>query len=98
MEPINPTERAIIEMVRETTNLQLRKRVPDIDHIDYRRLAFLIVQTRIDAYKAAGVKQALVLTLAECGITTTAYYAWYEKYNRVYEQYTQSRGKTIYKM
>ena len=98
MEPINPTECAIIEMVRETTNTQLRKRVPEIDFIDYRRLAFLIVQTRIDAYKAAGVKQALVLTLAECGITTTAYYAWYEKYNRVYKQYTQSRGKSIYKM
>lgn len=98
MDPINPTERAIIEMVRETTEQQLRKRVPDIDHIDYRRLAFLIVQTRIDAYKDAGVKQSLVLTLAECGITTTAYYAWYEKYNRVYKQYTQSRGNTIYKM
>lgn len=91
MDLINPTERAIIDLVRETTDRQLAKRVPDIDFIDYRRLAFLIVQTRIDAYKAAGIKQALLLTLAECGITTTAYYAWYEKYSRVYKQYTRSR-------
>ena len=84
---INPTERAIIELVRQKTTNELARRVPSIDQLDFRKLAFFIVQTRIDAYRQAGIKQPLVITLYECGITTKAYYAWYEKYHMLYKRY-----------
>lgn len=82
---INPFERAIIDTVRDMTNERLAKRVPTIPMIDYRRLTYCLVEDRIAAYKAAGIRHSLNDVLSEFGITTTAYYAWYEKYHAFYQ-------------
>ncbi len=81
----NHFERAIILLVREMTKEQLSKRVPDIPFMDYRRIIYCLIEDRIAAYKAAKKKHTLTDVLAEFGITTTAYYAWYEKYHSFYQ-------------
>ena len=86
MEQINPFERATMNLVREMTEQQLSKRVPDIPQMDYRRLTYCLIEDRIAAYKAANVKITLGDILAEFGITKKAYYSWYEKYHSYYKQ------------
>ena len=81
----NPFERTIILLVRDMTNKQLSKRVPDIPIMDYRRLTYCLIEDRIALYKAAGIRHTLNEVLTEFGITTTAYYAWYEKYHSFYQ-------------
>lgn len=79
-------ERAIVELVREKTNEQLSKRVPDIPNLDYRRLTYCLIEDRIAAYKAAGIKLTLDEVLLEFGITSKqTYYNWYEKYHSYYQ-------------
>ena len=86
MVQINPLERALMNKAREMTQQQLSKRVPDIPQMDYRRLAYCLIEDRIAAHKEAGKKNALEKTLFEFGITKKAYYAWYEKYHSYYKQ------------
>lgn len=84
-ESINPTERAIMETVREKTRKQLDRRVPDIDYIDHRRLTYLLIEDRLAAYKGAGIERTLSEVLAEFGVKSThTYYDWYEKWHRLY--------------
>lgn len=83
---VNPLERAIIGMARQMTEEQLSKRVPTIPQLDYRRLAYCLIEDRIAAYKAAHVKITLGNILSEFGITKKAYYNWYEKYHSYYKQ------------
>ena len=85
MATINPFERAIIHLMRDKTYEQLSKRIPDIPAMDYRRLTLCLIQDRIAAYKAAGIKYTLNDVLSDFGISTTAYYAWYEKYHSYYQ-------------
>lgn len=85
MTTTNLLERTIVLVVRDMTTKQLSKRVLDIPTIDYRRLAFCLVEDRIVTYKAAGIKHSLSDVLTEFGISTTAYYAWYEKYHSFYQ-------------
>jgi len=82
----NPFERAIMHVMRDVTNKQLTKRVPDIPAMDYRRLTYCLIEDRIAAYKAAGIKRTLDNVLTEFGITKKAYYSWYEKYHSYYKQ------------
>jgi len=82
----NPFERAIMYVMRDMTNEQLSKRVPDIPAMDYRRLTYCLIEDRIAAYKAAGIKRTLDNVLTEFGITKKAYYSWYEKYHFFYKQ------------
>ena len=70
----NHFERAIIHMMRDMTSEQLAKRVPDIPNLDYRRLTYCLIEDRIAAYKAAGIKRTLDNVLTEFGITKKAYY------------------------
>ena len=86
MERINPFERATMNLVREMTEQQLSKRIPDIPQMDYRRLTYCLIEDRIAAYKAAGFKVTLDKLLTEFGITKKAYYNWYEKYHSYYLQ------------
>ena len=86
MEQINPLERAILEVAREMTNNQLTKCVPTIPQIAYRRLTYCLIEDRIAAYKAAGVKITLDNVLTQFGISKKAYYSWYEKYHLFYKQ------------
>ena len=90
MERINPFERATMNLVREMTEQQLSKRIPDIPQMDYRRLAYYLIEDRIAAYKAAHIKQTLDDVLMEFGITKKAYYTWYEKYHSYYKQCKKS--------
>lgn len=85
MTTTNDLERTIMLYVRDMTTKQLSKRVPTIPTIDYRRLTFCLVEDRIATYKAAGIKHTLNDVLTEFGISTTAYYAWYEKYHSFYQ-------------
>lgn len=83
---INPFERAIMRVMRDMMSEQLAKRVPDIPTMDYRRLTYCLIEDRIAAFKAAGLKRTLDNVLTEFGITKKAYYAWYEKYHSFYKQ------------
>ena len=83
---INPFERAIMRVMRDMMSEQLAKRVPDIPAMDYRRLTYCLIEDRIAAYKAAGIKRTLDNVLTEFGITKKAYYSWYEKYHFFYKQ------------
>ena len=82
----NHFERAIMLVMRDITSEQLAKRVPDIPAMDYRRLTYCLIEDRIAAYKAAGIKRTLDNVLTEFGITKKAYYSWYEKYHFFYKQ------------
>ena len=86
----NPFERAIMHVMRDMTSEQLAKRVPDIPAMDYRRLTYCLIEDRIAAYKAAGIKRTLDNVLTEFGITKKAYYSWYEKYHSYYKQCNNS--------
>ena len=86
MERINPLERAAIVIVRDMTNQQLSKHIPDIPSMDYRRVTYCLVEDRITAYKTAGIKISLNAILLEFGITSRqTYYNWYEKYHSYYQ-------------
>lgn len=83
---INPFEHAIRNVVRELTDQQLTKRVPDIPVIDYRRLTFFLIEDRITVYKDAEIHRTLDAVLLDFGITSRqTYYNWYEKYHRYYQ-------------
>ena len=82
----NQFENATRKVVREMTEKQLTKRVPDIPAIDYRRLTFFLIEDRIAAYKEAEIDRTLDVVLLEFGITSKqTYYNWYEKYHRYYQ-------------
>jgi hypothetical protein len=83
---VNSFERAIIDKAREMNEQQLSKRIPDIPQMDYRRLTYCLIEDRIQAYKAAGIKITLENVLTQFGITKKAYYSWYEKYHSFYKQ------------
>ena len=83
---INLLERAIREAVREKTEQQLTKRVPNIPAIDPRRLTYCLIEDRIAAYKKAEMDRTLDDVLIEFGITSKqTYYNWYEKFHRYYQ-------------
>ena len=79
MATINHFERAIIQLMRDMTSMQLAKRVPDIPSVDYRRITYCLIEKRIAAYKAATKKHTLDDVRSELGITTKADYNWDEK-------------------
>ena len=81
---INPTEYAIMEMVYRSSvqELNKHKRVPSIDHIHYRRLAYFLIEARRAAYQVANVKRTLKNVLDEFEVGYDAYYDWREKWHR----------------
>lgn len=74
----------LIEAHRLTLD-QLNGRIPIIPAIDYRRLAYCLIRDRIDLYRTHGIKRTLNDVLSEFSVTTTAYYAWHEKYHSFYQ-------------
>ena len=80
MTTTNDLERAIMLIVRDMTNEQLAKRVPMIDPIDYRRLAYFLIETRRAAYKEAHIKRTLKSVLDEFDVEYHTYYNWREKW------------------
>ena len=82
----NQFERAIRNVVREMTNKQLTKLVPNIPTIDPRRLTYCLIEDRIADYKSVEKEHTLDTVLLEFGITSRqTYYNWYEKYHRDYQ-------------
>ena len=76
-ETINPTECAIIELVSEKTTNELGRRVPCIDVLNYRRLAYLLIETRRAAYKENGTPRTLISVLHEFNVQKCdTYYEW----------------------
>ena len=69
-------------MQLEQTNMQqkLTKSVFSIDPIDYRRLAYLLIETRRAAYKNAHIKRTLKSVLDEFDVEYHTYYNWREKW------------------
>lgn len=83
----NQLENAMIEVVREMTDHQLTRRVPEIPAIDYRRLTYCLIRDRIAAYKAAEKEYTLDVVLIEFGISAKqTYYNWDDKYRSYYEK------------
>ena len=83
---INTFERSIMDVARELTEQQLTKRIPDIPLMDYRRITYCLIEDRIAAYRAAGIKKTLDDVLLEFGISSRqTYYNWYEKYHSCYQ-------------
>ena len=83
---INQTERAIVEVVRERTRMEIGKYVPSIDTINHRRLIYLLIEDRMALYKEAGIVKTIPEVLTEFGINSPhTYYDWYEKWHKVYQ-------------
>ena len=83
---INQTERASVECVRERTRMELTKRVPSIDNIDYRRLTYLLIEDRMTMYKEAKVNETIPIILTGFGVNSpNTYYNWYEKWHKTYQ-------------
>lgn len=83
----NPFEDAMRDVVRQMTNYQLTKRVPDLPTIDIRRLTYCLIRDRIAAYKAAEKEYTLDGVLIEFGISARqTFYNWDEKYRSYYEK------------
>lgn len=93
----NYLESAITDLVREKTDYQLTRRIPDIPSLDYRRLFYCLIADRIASYKEAKIKVTLDCVLQEFGITKKAYYNWYEKYNSYYKQCKKSQQEAVSK-
>ena len=75
-ETINQTERAIIELVSEKTTNELGRRVSCIDVLNYRRLAYLLIETRRAAYKENRT-HTLISVLHEFNVQKCdTYYEW----------------------
>ena len=76
-ETINQTERAIIELVSEKTTNELGRRVSCIDVLNYRRLAYLLIETRRAAYKENRTPHTLISVLHEFNVQKCdTYYEW----------------------
>ncbi len=81
---INPTERAIMELVREMTIQQLSKRVPAIDTIENRRLTYFLIEVRRAAYIEKGAKRTLISVLHEFSVQKCdTYYEWRLKWHHL---------------
>lgn len=86
MQQINSVERAIVECVRERTRVELTKRIPCIDNIDYKRLTYLLIEDRMAMYKEVKINKTIPVILAEFGINSqNTYYSWYEKWHKIYQ-------------
>lgn len=79
---ITTTESTIIRFVFEDTCAQLQRRIPHVEHIDYRRLAYFLIETRRAAYRSTSIRRTLTAVLDEFGIQKPTYYDWREKFYR----------------
>ena len=83
----NQLENAMREVVREMTDHQLTKRVPDLPAIDIRRLTYCLIRDRIAAYKAVEKEYTLDNVLIDFGVSARqTYYNWDKKYKDYYEK------------
>ena len=77
---INPTEWTFMLLEQANMQQKLTKSVISIDPIDYRRLAYFLIETRRAAYKKAHIKRTLKSVLDEFDVDYHTYYNWREKW------------------
>lgn len=66
-----------MELVYQTTCMQLDKRVPFIDSLENRRLTYFLIEVRRAAYKEKGIKRTLISILHEFNVQKCdTYYEW----------------------
>ena len=70
-DPLTQTELMVIDYEFKRTMRELSKIIPSVDSIDYRRLTYLLIETRRAAYKEARVKRTLGNLLNDFGISST---------------------------
>ena len=75
-DPNNKLELTILHVVRDMTNEQLAKRVPDIPAMDYRRLTYCLIEDRIAAYKASKIKRTLEYHGFKIRVQRPTSYTW----------------------
>lgn len=75
-EQLTQTELMVIDYEFKRTMRELSKIIPSIDPVDYRRLTYLLIETRRAAYKAARVKRTLGSLLNDFSISDDTYYDW----------------------
>ena len=77
----------VIDYEFNRTMRELSKIIPSIDSLDYRRLTYLIIETRRAAYRAASIKRTLGDLLLDFGISDDTYYDWRMKWHRYLPDY-----------
>lgn len=81
-EPLNSIELLIVNAVRELLLIELRKNYPFIPSINYRKLAYLIIETIRACAKEVERKYNLQEVLDKFDIKYDTYYAWDEKWHQ----------------
>lgn len=93
-ESLNPIEQLIVNGVHGLVQMELQKRHPDIPSLNYRKIAYLIIETIRACAVEAGVKYTLQEVLDKFGIKYDTYYDWDEKWHRYLPEWIQkSREK-----
>ena len=93
-ELLNPIELLIVNGLRKLLQLELRKRCPFIPSLNYRKIAYLIIETIRACAKEEGKQYTLQDVLDLFGIKYDTYYNWNEKWHRYLPEWIQKyRGK-----
>lgn len=80
LKTINSTELAHMDVEQNIMKQLISKTVISVDSIDYRRLAYFLIETRRAAYKEAHIKRTLKSVLDEFDVEYHTYYNWREKW------------------
>ena len=80
-ESLNPIEQLILNGLRQLLLTELRKTSPFIPSINYRKLAYLIIETIRACAKEVGKKYTLQQILDKFGIKYDTYYDWDAKWH-----------------
>lgn len=80
LQSINSTELAHMNVEQKIMKQLISKTVISVDNIDYRRLAYFLIETRRAAYEEAHIKRTLKSVLDEFDVEYHTYYNWREKW------------------
>ena len=92
-EQLTQTELMVIDYEFKRTMRELSKIIPSVDPVDYRRLTYLLIETRRAAYKAARVKRTLGSLLNDFGISDDTYYDWRLRWYSLLPEYIKNLVK-----
>ena len=77
MNTLNPTTRALMDVMHDSTMRELQKSFPCIDQFDHRMLTYLLIETRRAAYKENGSPIELISVLRQFNVQKyDTYYEW----------------------
>jgi len=81
-EPLNPIELLIVNCLRGLLLTELQRRHPFIPSLNYRKIAYLIIETIRACADEVGKKYTLQEVLDKFGIKYDTYYDWDEKWHQ----------------